>query len=454
MASISRRAATAAAIIVVPLVAAVETSVADGPLRWLAPLWGFASIVSVWVGARLLAGRIGGLVDYVRAIADANESRPRLTFQDDELGELARSVSRMAPQIEQVVQGVNTELARREAILANMTEALLAVDAKMEVSFCNDAFVAVVGHLITAGTPLIKAFRDPALFQLVQRVVDSGEPLSDRLNLRAQEDRWFEVHATPLEGSRLRGALAILHDITPMKRMERMQRDFVANVSHEFRTPLATITGCAETLLNGAWEDERHRRKFLEIIQANSVRLTNIAADLITLSQIDTGRPRSELMPVFIQEVVASAVRAVEPVAAMREVAVRVEEICPAQVIGYRLALEQTLVNLLDNGVKFNRSGGEVVVRAVTMGGYVEISVTDTGMGIPADHLSRIFERFYRVDKARSPHTGGTGLGLSIVKQAVEQMRGTVRVESQFGSGSCFTISLPCTGLHVSSLTE
>ena len=405
----------------------------------------------VWGGARLLAGRIDRLVYYVRAMADSNASRPRLTFQDDEVGELARTVSRMAPQVEQVVQGVSTELARREAILASMTEALLAVDAKLEVSFCNEAFVDVAGHPITAGTPLIKAFRDPGLFQLVQRVVDSGETLSERLNIAGREDRWFEVHATPLEGSRPRGALAILHDITPMERMERMQRDFVANVSHEFRTPLATITGCAETLLNGAWEDEQHRRKFLEIIQANSVRLTNIAADLITLSQIDTRRPRSEPVPVLIEEVVASAVRAMEPVAAMREVSVRVEEICPAQVIGYRLALEQALVNLLDNGVKFNRSGGEVVVRAVIAGGHVEISVADTGMGIPADDLSRIFERFYRVDKARSPQTGGTGLGLSIVKQAVEQMRGTVRVESQFGSGSCFTISLPSIGLDVSS---
>ena len=451
MASISRRAATVATVTVVPLVAAVEAWVPEGPLRWLAPLWGVAGIAMVWGGGRLLAGRIECLVNYVRAMAESDPSPPRLTFQDDEVGKLGRTLSRIAPRIEQVVQGLSTELARREAILASMTEAVLAVDAKLEVSFCNEAFVNVVGRPITAGTPLIKAFRDPGLFQLVQRVVDSGETLSERLNIAGREDRWFEVHATPLEGSRPRGALAILHDITPMERMERMQRDFVANVSHEFRTPLATITGCAETLLNGAWEDGQHRRKFLEVIQANSVRLTNIAADLITLSQIDTGRPWSEAVPILIEEVMASAVRAMEPVAAMREVAVRVEEICPAQILGHRLALEQTLVNLLDNGVKFNRSGGEVVVRAVTTGGHVEISVADTGMGIPADDLSRIFERFYRVDKARSHQMGGTGLGLSIVKQAVEQMRGTVRVESQFGSGSCFTISLPCIGLHVSS---
>ncbi|HEY1238897.1 MAG TPA: ATP-binding protein [Bryobacteraceae bacterium] len=451
MASISRRAATVAAITVVPLVIAVEVSVAEGPLRWLAPLWGLASIAMVWGGARMLAGRIERLANYVRAMAESNPSPPRLTFQDDEVGKLARTLSRIAPRIEQMVQGLSTELARREAILASMMEAVLAVDAKLEVSFCNEAFVDVVGRPITAGTPLIKAFRDPGLFQLVQRVVDSGETLSERLHIGGREAHWFEVHATPLEGSRQRGALAILHDITPMERMERMQRDFVANVSHEFRTPLATITGCAETLLDGAWEDARHQRKFLEVIQANSVRLTNIAADLITLSQIDTGRSRAEPVPVSVEEVVGSAIRVMEPLAGTREVAMRIAEVCPAQVMGHRLALEQTLVNLLDNAVKFNRSGGEVVVRAVTIGDQVEISVADTGIGIPADDLSRIFERFYRVDKARSRQMGGTGLGLSIVKQAVEQMRGTVRVESHVGKGSCFTIALPCLGLGVSS---
>jgi len=451
MASISRRAATVATITVVPLVAAVEASASEGPLRWLTPLWGFASILLVWGGAQLLSRRIDRLRNYVQAMAESSPSPPRLTFQDDEVGGLARTLSRIAPRIEQVVQGLSTELARREAILASMTEAVLAVDAKLEVSFCNEAFVDVVGHPITPGTPLIKAFRDPGVFQLLQRVVDSGETLSERLNIAGREDRSFEVHATPLEGSRPRGALAILHDITPMERMERMQRDFVANVSHEFRTPLATITGCAETLLNGAWEDERHRLRFLEVIQANSVRLTNIAADLITLSQIDTGRPRSEPVPVSVEDVVASAVRAIEPLAAMRDVAIQMEEICAAQILGHRLALEQTLVNLLDNAVKFSRSAGEVVVRAVRIDDHVEISVQDSGIGIPADDLSRIFERFYRVDKARSRQMGGTGLGLSIVKQAVEQMRGTVRVESRLGTGSCFTIALPCIGLGISS---
>jgi two-component system phosphate regulon sensor histidine kinase PhoR len=325
-----------------------------------------------------------------------------------------------------------------------MTEAVLAVDAKLTISFYNDSFGRAIGQAIAEGVPLIKVLRDPGLFQILQRVIDSGETIRQRLNLAVHEERWFEVYATPLAGSSSRGALAILHDVTPMQRLERAQRDFVANVSHELRTPLATIAGCAETLLGGAIEDRKHSLKFLEIIQANSVRLTHIAADLITLSQLEGGRPRTGPTPIAVEEVVSSALRAIEPVAGVHGVDVRAPEVCESQVLGYRIAFEQVLLNLLDNAIKFNKPSGEVVVRAVAGGGdQVEISVADTGIGIPADDLSRIFERFYRVDKARSRQIGGTGLGLSIVRQAVEQMQGTIRVDSQLGKGSRFTITLP-----------
>jgi two-component system phosphate regulon sensor histidine kinase PhoR len=430
-------------VTVVPLVAALEVWAPQGMARWLAPAWGLAAIGISWTAARSLSGRMRDLTKYVHTMGDLTISRPRLPFHDDEAGELARALSRMAPQVEQVVQGLSTELGRREAILASMTEGVVAVDAKLNVSFCNESFVRAVGHPITEGIPLIKAFRDPGLLQTLQRVIDTGETLRRQLNIVGQEDCSFEVYATPLASSVQRGALAILRDVTPMVRLERAQRDFVANVSHEFRTPLATITGCAETLLHGAWEDGAHRRRFLEIIQANSARLTNIAADLITLSQIDSGRFRSEAMPIVVEEVVSSALRAIEPVASMREVTVRAEEICAAQILGHRLALEQALVNLLDNAVKFNREGGEVAVQAAVGGNQVEISVSDTGIGIPAEDVPRIFERFYRVDKARSREIGGTGLGLSIVRQAVEQMHGAIRVDSEPGRGSTFTITLP-----------
>lgn len=452
MASIAQRAAVAAAVTAAPLVIALEAWAPAGPVQWLAPLWGLVAIGGSWVAAHSLSRRTTALIEFVNRMSDPAAARPRLEFHEDELGELARSLARTAPKVEEIVQRLSTELGRREAILASMSEAVLAVDFKLNVSFCNESFVRAVGHPIAEGIPLIKAFRDPGLFQILQRVVETGETARQRLNITVQEDRWFEVYATPLSTSLPRGALAILHDITPMARMERAQRDFVANVSHEFRTPLATITGCAETLLDGAWDDAQSRRKFLEIIQANSVRLTNIAADLITLSQIDSGRPRAEAAPIAVEEVIPSALRAMEPVAATRGVQVRSMEICSAKILGHRIAFEQAMVNLLDNAIKFNRPGGEVTVRAVVAhGDQLEISVRDTGVGIPADDLSRVFERFYRVDKARSRDMGGTGLGLSIVKQAVEQMRGAVGVQSQLGKGSCFTITLPLYRTTVSS---
>ena len=434
----------AAAVVVLPLVAAIGFWAPDGIARWVSLAWGLVAIVIVWVIARSWSRRVGDLIKFADELPDPRASRPRLQFRDDELGELARALTRMAPKVEQAVQGLSTELARREAILASMTELVLAVDAKLTVSFCNDSFVRAVGHPVAQEVPLIKVFRDPGLFQVLSQVIESGETVRRRLNLPVPEERWFEVYATPLAGNTPRGALAILQDVTPMERMERAQRDFVANVSHEFRTPLATITGCAETLLDGGLEDQQNRRRFLEIIQANSVRLTNIAADLIALSQFDGGRSRSEPKPISLEEVISSSVRAIEPVAGLYGVTLKAGEVCAAQVLGHHLAFEQVLLNLLDNAIKFNRPSGEVVVGAkLNRDDQVEISVTDTGIGIPPEDLSRIFERFYRVDKARSRQIGGTGLGLSIVKQAVEQMRGIIRVDSQLRKGSCFTITLP-----------
>jgi two-component system phosphate regulon sensor histidine kinase PhoR len=247
-----------------------------------------------------------------------------------------------------------------------------------------------------------------------------------------------------LANSTSRGAIAILHDVTPEEHLERVKRDFIANVSHEFRTPLATIRGYAETLLDGGLEDRRNRRKFVEIIQANGIRLNNIAADLLTLSDLEAGRPEPEPGPIPVADAVLGAIRAVEPAARLRGLSLRTGEVPEAFILGYGIRFEQALLNLLDNAVKFNRENGEVGVEVLRRPeGRVEVCVWDTGVGIPALDLSRIFERFYRVDKARSRQVGGTGLGLSIVKHAIEQMNGAIAVESTLGQGSKFTITLP-----------
>jgi two-component system phosphate regulon sensor histidine kinase PhoR len=241
------------------------------------------------------------------------------------------------------------------------------------------------------------------------------------------------------------GAVLVLHDITDIERQEQVRKDFVADVSHELRTPLAAIRGYAETLLDGALEDSENNRKFVEIILSHAVRLNNIAADLLVISELDSNiQPTAPPERISVLEVVESAMHSIENSAALRGVRLSREDCRDCVVMGYRFRLEQALVNLLDNVVKFNRPEGSVAIECgYAPANQVSISISDTGMGIPHEDLKRIFDRFYRVDKARTRPAGGTGLGLSIVKQVAESMGGTVSVESQLGRGSRFTILLP-----------
>jgi two-component system phosphate regulon sensor histidine kinase PhoR len=218
----------------------------------------------------------------------------------------------------------------------------------------------------------------------------------------------------------------------------------VANVSHELRTPLAGIIGYSDTLLDGALEDAQHRTRFVEVIRANAVRLGSIASDLLVLSELESGTDPPEPEIISVRAVLEAAAETVEGEARARGVRLLREEIQDVFAAGSRLRLEQALLNLLANAIKFNRPGGEVRVHvACRPDGQIAIVVADTGVGIPSEDLPRVFERFYRVDKARSRQVGGTGLGLSIVKHVVERMNGTVHVESQLGKGSVFTLLLP-----------
>jgi two-component system phosphate regulon sensor histidine kinase PhoR len=223
-----------------------------------------------------------------------------------------------------------------------------------------------------------------------------------------------------------------------------VRKDFVANVSHELRTPLTAIRGFAETLLDGALEDQENNRKFLEIIRAHAIRLNSISSDLLVLSELESGQPPAAPEPVPVRAALESAMRTVEAEARIHGVTIRSGALGDADVLGDRMRLEQAFVNLLNNAVKFNRPGGEVRIEiARGADGKVAIAISDTGIGIPSEDLPRIFERFYRVDKARSREVGGTGLGLAIVKHLVERMNGAVTVESALGKGSTFVVTLP-----------
>jgi len=395
--------------------------------------------------SRSFTRRIAQLRASAEGLVDARMGAT-LPVGDDELGALGRALRKTSSQLQELMTNLKAESERREAILASMVEGVLAVDADLRVTFSNQAFVEAVGALgpIRDRVRLIEVVRDPALNELLKEVLSHGQTLKQRLQLTAAEGRVFEIQAAPLAAPAGPGAIAILHDITDLDRLERVRKDFVANVSHELRTPLTAIRGYAETLLEGALDDKEHNRRFVEIIQAHSIRLNNIASDLLVLSELESGKHTADPAPVSIREALESALRTVESEARVRDVTVRTGRLDDVRVLGDKIRLEQALVNLLDNAVKFNRPHGEVRVECGSPSrGEAFIAIADTGVGIPSDDLSRIFERFYRVDKARSRDVGGTGLGLSIVKHVVERMNGTVVVESRLGKGSTFTLRFP-----------
>jgi two-component system phosphate regulon sensor histidine kinase PhoR len=327
-------------------------------------------------------------------------------------------------------------------------EGVVAVDPLLRITFLNRAFAGTmeVQLPLTPRTPLVQVVRDHDLLEMFNAVFTSGEPLQKRLILSVGGARTFAVQVTPLAGGPNRGAIGMFYDITEIERLERIRKDFVANVSHELRTPLAGIIGYADTLLDGALEDLKNNRQFVEIIRSNAVRLNSIAADLLILSELESGTEPVEPDTISVRAVLDTALATVAGEARARNVSLVRDEIENAFVSGSRLRLEQAILNLIANAIKFNRPGGEVRVRATTDGGddgHVAIVISDTGVGIPSQDLPRIFERFYRVDKARSRQVGGTGLGLSIVKHVVERMNGAITVESQLGRGSAFTLRLP-----------
>jgi two-component system phosphate regulon sensor histidine kinase PhoR len=407
----------------------------------------FVALFIAYFFSRSFTHRISRLRAFAEGLVKANFTESPLPDANDELGALTRSLNLTASQLRGLVERLGLESARREAILTSMLEGVLAVDQDLRITFYNASFARAVGLRaeVPERAPLVEVVRAPVLREILSRVVTTGETLKQRLQLSAAEGRAFEVQAAPLRVAGGRGAIAILHDITDLERLERVRKDFVANVSHELRTPLTAIRGYTETLLEGALEDQENNRKFLQIIKTHATRLNSIASDLLALSELESGKASAEPTRVSVLAAMEAALRTVEAEARSRRVKLirgRVEDVA---VLGERVHLEQALVNLLDNAVKFNRPDGEVRVEVTaTKDEQVCVTIADNGIGIPSGDLPRLFERFYRVDKARSREVGGTGLGLSIVKHIVERMHGRITVESQLGKGSVFTVLFPC----------
>jgi len=288
------------------------------------------------------------------------------------------------------------------------------------------------------GAPVVETVRDPDFLRAVRGANQTHSVLTTRAT-SIVPGRSFEVTAAPLPAG---GAVAVLRDLTETERVEKTRRDFIANVSHELRTPLTSIQGYAETLLDGTQENN-HSREFLDIIRKNASRMSRLTEDLLTLARVESGEQRFDVQPVLPGELLHEAVESFKNLAHAHGVELRVEDSAPEEVDADREAIHQVFSNLIDNALKYAASGGQLVLGARAAEHGVEFYVQDFGSGIPSEHLPRLFERFYRVDKARSRESGGTGLGLAIAKHVVRAHGGTIKAESELNHGSTFYFTMP-----------
>jgi two-component system phosphate regulon sensor histidine kinase PhoR len=386
-------------------------------------------------------------IQEVRRVAEAiargelNEKPP--LSGGDELGEISSAIREIAGQLSLRLEEATREKEQLRAVLESMVEGVLVIDAKGIVLVANSRFrefYRVDSEI--AGRPLLEAVRDPELDELLRHVSTADAIVSSTFTL-GDPARTLRVQAVrfPRGDEPRAGSVAVFHDISELERLEEVRRDFVANASHELRTPLTAIQGFAETLLGTELSEEK-RRSYLEIIDRHARRLGEIVRDLLALSTAETGKWRVEPRPIDAAEIARAVIRSLEPRSVEGELSVRCEVEGDSSVFADPRILEQILTNLLDNAIKYTEPGGEVEVKITESRDRTRISVSDTGIGIPAEDRARIFERFYRVDKARSRRAGGTGLGLSIVRHLVQRLGGEVSVVSQVGEGTTFSFSV------------
>jgi two-component system phosphate regulon sensor histidine kinase PhoR len=411
------------------------------------------------------------ITDMVKRMAEGDLRQPFHLLPKSEFSELTGSLERMAKELLEKMELLDTETGQLKTLLSNMQEGVMITDDKGRIILMNPFLEEVLGKKISWKKRTVQeVFMNSELQDAVEKVM-MGDPFQ-RLQLafgRAPQ-RHFEVQVIPLTFSdRHRRAVAILHETTELRHLLKVRQDFVANASHELRTPLTSISGYVETLLSLAPGDPPELQRFLSVIQKNVRRMNLLVSDLLDLAKLDAKElTETTLKKVRVEEVLNTAVQMVDDQARAKKIDLIMEkETLPEDLIAYweEDRIEQALFNVLDNAVKYTPEGGHVrlaarIVRSSESGfrngkgleqtdrddeltDFLEITVEDTGIGIPKEHLPRIFERFYRVDKARSRELGGTGLGLSIVKHIVEAHRGTVQVRSVLDQGSTFTLILP-----------
>ena len=405
------------------------------------------------VAAHWSARRLERIVDVAARIAEGDLQARILETSQDEVGRVAAAIDITARRVEESFAAVRSSQRQLETLLNSMQDAVIAVSADGHVQWANQPMDRLVPQGARLQQPVEETIRDPDFLSAVKEATTTHEVKTARAT-SIVPGRAFDVTAAPLPAG---GAVAVLRDLTETERVEKTRRDFIANVSHELRTPLTSIQGYAETLLDSTPDNGAPTREFLEIIRKNSARMSRLTEDLLALARVESGETRFDMEPVPPAELLHDAEESFREIARNHGIDLQIQdgqaqgsrqnEDSPVQhlrsVLADREAIHQVFSNLIDNALKYGPSGGQIVLGARAVPHAVEFFVTDFGAGIASEHLPRLFERFYRVDKARSRESGGTGLGLAIAKHIMLAHGGTIRAESELAHGSTFLFTLP-----------
>jgi len=424
---------------------------------WLAPRgWILgSSLVLLWaaVNAFLLSRSVRRSIALLQTSTAAIAKRPVgvLHSQFSDFDGLAQAISLASGHVERVLNDAAESRRELEAMIDSMQDAVVAVDQAGRIQWTNQRMQRLIqgssfSSAVRLGHSLVQTIRDPEVLSCVGGALEDGT-VTERRSTSLLPGRIFEVAASPMPGG---GAVAVLHDITRIEQVERTQREFVANVSHELRTPLTSITGYVETLLDHETNLSPQAREFLTTIHKNATRMNRLTEDLLAMARVESSEQELHPGPVGADSLVRDAVQAMSGLVQAEEAVLEVGQTTNCEVFADQDAVVQVLSNLIENGIKYGKSKNQgrshVIVSAREIAepiDAVEFCVRDFGQGIASEHLNRIFERFYRVDKARSRESGGTGLGLAIARHVVQAQGGSIRAESELNAGSTFIFTLP-----------
>jgi two-component system phosphate regulon sensor histidine kinase PhoR len=392
------------------------------------------------IAAQYTSRRLRRIVTFADRIAAGDLTARISATALDEIGQVASALDKTARKLEQSFLAVQTSQHQLETLLNSMQDAVIAVGPDGRVQWANRGMDRLVPQHTRLQAPVVETVRDPQFLAAVRTATQDQKYASARA-ISIVPGRSFDVTAAPLPGG---GAVAVLRDLTETERVEKTRRDFIANVSHELRTPLTSIQGYTETLLDSTSDsDNGHVREFLEIVRKNAARMSRLTEDLLTLARVESGEQRFVPQPTTPGDLLDDAVESFREIAKGQGLELTVEEVATTRVNADREAIHQVFSNLVENAMKYAGSGGRIVLGARDCERGVEFYVRDFGPGIASEHLPRLFERFYRVDKARSRESGGTGLGLAIAKHIMLAHLGTIRAESELNHGSIFLFTLP-----------